>query len=565
MSAPLLEISGLRVDVTSTGANIVKDIDLTVKKGEVVALIGESGSGKTTIALSALGYTRPGLGVTSGSVRFDGDDILTMSSHERRSIRGHRIAYVAQSAAASFNPGLSIGYQVTEPAALHSYLDPKQAADHAHNLYKQMLLPDPERIGERFPHEVSGGQLQRLMAAMGLSCDPDLVIFDEPTTALDVTTQIDVLKVFKDAIREREAAAIYVSHDLAVVAQIADRIFVLLNGEVVETGTTDELINDPKHNYTRLLMAACDPDKARVRSRPAAVSASPTVSQPTNLQVKSLWAGYGGTDNNGLPKVSVLKDISMSVAKGSIVGVIGESGSGKSTLARAVAGFLPPAQGEVLLDGKSLPRAISHRSRDQLRQVQMVTQMADTALNPSQTIGKILRRPVQFLRGASGSECDGIVEELMDKVKLDRDLLNRRPKELSGGQKQRINLARALAADPMLILCDEVTSALDTVVRNSIIDLIDELRETDGISFLFISHDISTIATLADEVVVMYQGEIVENGLTENVINAPEHAYTKQLMTAVPHLRRGWLEEALTKRSRAQFVPNPTDMKEVET
>jgi peptide/nickel transport system ATP-binding protein len=565
MSAPLLEISGLRVDVTSTGANIVKDIDLTVKKGEVVALIGESGSGKTTIALSALGYTRPGLRVTSGSVRFDGDDILTMSSHERRSIRGHRIAYVAQSAAASFNPGLSIGYQVTEPAALHSYLDPKQAADHAHNLYKQMLLPDPERIGERFPHEVSGGQLQRLMAAMGLSCDPDLVIFDEPTTALDVTTQIDVLKVFKDAIREREAAAIYVSHDLAVVAQIADRIFVLLNGEVVETGTTDELINDPKHNYTRLLMAACDPDKARVRSRPAAVSASPTVSQPTNLQVKSLWAGYGGTDNNGLPKVSVLKDISMSVAKGSIVGVIGESGSGKSTLARAVAGFLPPAKGEVLLDGKSLPRAISDRSRDQLRQVQMVTQMADTALNPSQTIGKILRRPVQFLRGASGSECDGIVEELMDKVKLDRDLLNRRPKELSGGQKQRINLARALAADPMLILCDEVTSALDTVVRNSIIDLIDELRETDGISFLFISHDISTIATLADEVVVMYQGEIVENGQTENVINAPEHAYTKQLMTAVPHLRQGWLEEALANRSRAQFVPNPTDMKEVET
>jgi peptide/nickel transport system ATP-binding protein len=552
MSDALLEIRDLRIEPVSGGTPIVQGIDLTVQKGEVIALIGESGSGKTTIALSALGYVRPGLQVTGGSVFLGGEDILAMSSSMLRDFRGRRVAYIAQSAAASFNPGLSIGYQVIEPALTHAVMDARAANERAVELYRQMALPDPEGIGERFPHEVSGGQLQRLMAAMGLCCGPELLIFDEPTTALDVTTQVEVLEIFKGAIQQRGAAAIYVSHDLAVVAQIADRIIVLLNGEIQECGPTEDIVTRPSHEYTRILMAASDPDLARQggagKTSTRATQPRQDAKQSPLLEIRSVWAGYGPRDASGKPKIPILKDINLTVNEGSIVGVIGESGSGKSTLARVIAGFLPASQGDVRVAGELMPATIAGRNRDQLRQVQMVMQMADVALNPSHTIGKILGRPVEFLRGAKGSERDGIVEDLLAKVKLPADFMHRLPKELSGGQKQRINLARALAANPRLILCDEVTSALDTVVRNSMIDLIEELRETLSLTIVFISHDISTVASLADDVAVMYQGEIVEYGPTERVLRDPEHHYTKVLMAAVPHLRVGWLEEAIVER-----------------
>ncbi len=552
MSDTVLEIRDLQIAPLSGGAPIVQGINMTVRQGEVIAQIGESGSGKTTIALSALGYVRPGLHVTGGSVFLGGEDVLAMSSSTLRDLRGRQVAHIAQSAAASFNPGLSIGYQVTEPALIHAVMDARAANARAVELYRQMALPDPEQIGERFPHEVSGGQLQRLMAAMGLCCGPELLVFDEPTTALDVTTQMEVLKIFKDAIQRRSAAAIYVSHDLAVVAQIADRIFVLLNGEIQESGPTEDIVTRPSHEYTRILMAASDPDLARQggagRASAAATPHQQDAKRSPLLEIRSVWAGYGPRDASGKPRVPVLKDINLAVDEGSIVGVIGESGSGKSTLARVVAGFLPASQGEVRVAGELMPATIAGRSRDQLRKVQMVMQMADVALNPSHTIGKILGRPVEFLRGAKGSERDGIVEDLLAKVKLPADFVRRLPKELSGGQKPRINLARALAANPRLVLCDEVTSALDTVVRNSMIDLIEELKETLGLTIVFISHDISTVASLADDVAVMYQGEIGEYGPTEEVLHDPEHHYTKVLMAAVPHLRVGWLEEAIAER-----------------
>jgi peptide/nickel transport system ATP-binding protein len=547
--APLLEVQNLTITPEAGGDPIVKNINFSVEAGKVIALIGESGSGKTTIALAALGHARPGLEFTSGSIRLGETEILELKGQDLRELRGQRVAYIAQSAAAAFNPGLPLNYQVIEPSLIHETMSKSEARAEALKLYDQLRLPDPNNIGDRFPHEVSGGQLQRVMAAMALCSGPELLVFDEPTTALDVTTQISVLKAFKDVIRERNAAAIYVTHDLAVVAQIADEIIVLLNGEMVEKELVDEIVSNPKRSYTKVLMAASDPDLALknkiVHSEPKkAVLADAT----PLLQVNNVTAGYGPINRDGIPAFPVLKDINLSTPAGSIVGVVGESGSGKSTLARAIAGLLPVAKGEVLLSGSVLPPSYQKRSKDELRRVQMVMQMADVALNKSHTVGKILGRPITFMRGETESAKDDMVAELLDQVKLPRDFARRLPSQLSGGQKQRVNLARALAAGPELILCDEVTSALDTVVRNSMIALIDELRETQNLTFFFISHDISTIATLADRTVVMLKGEIVEDDVTEKIMTDPEHAYTKVLMGSVPHLRVGWLEDAVAAR-----------------
>jgi peptide/nickel transport system ATP-binding protein len=571
---PLLEIHGLRIDMEGAdgGAPIVDNIDLTVNRGEVVALIGESGSGKTTICLSAMGYARPGLRISAGTIHFGKTDVLALSSQALRDLRGRRIAYVAQSAAASFNPGIKVGSQVEEPALVHRVMSRKQAHSRAVDLYRQLMLPEPDCIGRRFPHQVSGGQLQRLMAAMAMCCGPEMLIFDEPTTALDVTTQIDVLLSFKNMIRKQGVAAIYVTHDLALVAQIADRIIVLLNGEIQEQGKTDDIISRPQHEYTSMLMAACDPDSARARGceRLMAVRADAcsrrmaahtitceNVEEEKNtsdnstdalIEVRGVLAGYDGKGSDGIPKIPILQDINMTVGRFSIIGVIGESGSGKTTLGRVIAGLLPLAAGEVRLEGKPLKPTVKQRSRDELRRIQMVFQMADTALNPSHTIGKILGRPIEYFQGITGQRNRSKVADLLEMVQMPASLASRKPRELSGGQKQRINLARALAANPQIVICDEVTSGLDTVIRMSIIDLIRDLHGKLGISFLFISHDISTIASLARDVVVMYQGRILECGPINRIFTSPENPYTQVLMASVPHLRVGWLDEAIQKR-----------------
>jgi peptide/nickel transport system ATP-binding protein len=572
---PLLEIHGLRIDIEGAGgsAPIVKDIDLTVNRGEVVALIGESGSGKTTICLSAMGYVRPGLRISAGTIRFGDTDVLSLTGDRLRNLRGQHVAYVAQSAAAAFNPGLKIGSQVEEPARVHRVMRRKEAHARAVDLYRQLKLPEPDRIGNRFPHQVSGGQLQRLMAAMAMCCGPEMLIFDEPTTALDVTTQIDVLQSFKEVIRKQGVAAIYVTHDLAVVAQIADRIIVLLNGEIQEQGKTDDIISRPQHEYTCMLMAACDPDSARAIAceRLMAMRASACdrrtaahanaydqeiADRDMNgsigdalIEVRGVTAGYGGDSSDGMPKVPILKDINIAVGRSSVLGVIGESGSGKTTLGRVIAGLLPLARGEIRLEGNPLKPSVKQRSRDELRRIQMVFQMADTALNPSHTIGKILGRPIQYFQGITGQRNKEKVADLLEMVQLPAHLASRKPRELSGGQKQRVNLARAFAANPQIVICDEVTSGLDTVVRMSIIDLIRELHCKLGISFLYISHDISTIASLAQDVVVMYQGKIVEYGPIDQIMTRPENPYTQVLMASVPHLRVGWLDEAIDKRN----------------
>ena len=540
----VFETIDLRINaVRSDGSQlpIVKGVDIAVPRGNVVALIGESGSGKTTIALSALGYCKPGLIFAGGEARLLGEDVTKKSTDEMRPLRGERVAYMAQSAAATFNPSLRINEQVTEAPVLHGTKTQEEANKRALELYKALELPDPENIGNRYPHQVSGGQLQRLMAAMALCGDPDLLILDEPTTALDVTTQIEVLKAFKKVIKEEGAAAIYVTHDLAVVAQIADYIVVLYSGEIQEKGPTEAIIGDPRHPYTRRLISA-------VRPTPAAGQTDDDTGDHARevpaLEVDGVTAGYGRVVG-GEPALTVLKDVDVSIERGHTVGVIGESGCGKSTLARVMAGLLPPVEGAIKLDGSEIGGSFRRRSKDELRRVQFVYQMADTALNPKHKVGDIIGRQLELNHGMRGDAKRQRVAEILTLVDLQPHFAARFPGELSGGQKQRVNLARSLAATPEVMLCDEVTSALDSIVGANVIDLLKRLRRDTGVSFVFISHDLSTVASFADEIVVLYAGRVAEMGPTDQVLSPPFHPYTKLLISSVPEMRVGWLEDIM--------------------
>lgn len=533
----LVEVEGLRV-VARKGEGgetpIVKDVSFSIPRGEVLALIGESGSGKTTIALAMLGYARRGCRIAGGSIRIGDSRVLELGEEALYALRGRKVSYIAQSAAAAFNPMKTIMDQVVEGAVIHGTATRGAAEAKAVELFAALALPEPETIGSRYPHQVSGGQLQRLMAAMALITDPELVVLDEPTTALDVTTQIEVLRAFKKVVRERGATAVYVSHDLAVVAQMADQILVLSDGEMRELGATEDILVRPGHPYTKSLLAAAAPQP---RTQATAREASPL------LEIRGLVAGYGRADASGLPGIRVLDGVDLAIPRGSALGVIGESGSGKTTLARVVAGLVPAARGTVLFDGKPLPTNLKERTREQFRRIQIVFQNADTVLNPAHTIERILARPLAFYKDMGGEAARKRVMQLLDLVKLPAALAQRKSSELSGGQKQRVNLARALAAEPDLILCDEVTSALDTVVGAAVLDLLAELRRELGVSYMFISHDISTVRAVCDQVMVLYSGSKVDSGSRKALAAPPFHPYADLLIASVPELRTGWLDE----------------------
>ena len=559
----LLRIENLRVEArvgAGRFAAIVKDVSFSINRGEVLALIGESGSGKTTIALAALGYSRPGCRIAGGRIFLEDTDVLALDRETLRKLRGRRISYLAQSAAATFNPALTIGEQVTESTVLHGVMDREAADARAVELFRRLDLPDAESLGGRYPHQVSGGQLQRLMAAMALCSGPDLMVLDEPTTALDVTTQIEVLGAFKEIIRDQGTAAIYVTHDLAVVAQIADRILVLRGGDIMEMGDTAQILNNPAHEYTRKLMAAIRPPP-RV-GMDEAPDEDQTQAQPPVIQVKNLTAGYGRI-RNGKPAVTVLRDVNATVNERSVLGVIGESGCGKSTLARVIAGLLPAAEGELLLDNHELEERLADRSLEELQRVQIVFQMADVALNPRQRIGDILGRPLELYYRLKGAERDKRVAELLAMVELPASFSSRYPEELSGGQKQRINLARALAANPDIILADEVTSALDAIVGAAVIELLKGLRERLGVSYMFISHDLSTVASFADRIMVLYAGRVVEDGSTHNILALPSHPYTQLLLSSIPELRQGWLEDVTSTRAALAGIARAVEITDV--
>ncbi|MCP9482574.1 ABC transporter ATP-binding protein [Shimia sp. CNT1-13L.2] len=535
MSEQLLKVRGLKIEGRSdeTWNQIVNGVDLDLKKGEVLGLIGESGAGKSTVGLASMGFTRDGCRISDGTVEFDGIDLVNASAAVKRDLLGKRIAYVAQSAAASFNPAHRLIDQHTEAPVQHKVLGKAESEADGVELYRKLRLPNPEEIGFRYPHQVSGGQLQRAMTAMAMACRPDLIIFDEPTTALDVTTQIEVLASIREIVEEFDTAAIYITHDLAVVAQMADKIKVLLKGDEVEEAETRKMLSDPQEDYTKSLWAVRSfkrPQKPAVHT-----SATPVIS------VQNVTAAYG--------KIPVLHDVSFDIHEGRTVAVVGESGSGKSTTARCITGLLPPKQGHVEFDGEALPLDYRKRSKMQLRQAQMIYQMADTALNPRKTIGELIGRPVQFYMGLTGAEKRKRVEYLLEEIELEpSQYYNRLPSELSGGQKQRIGIARALAAEPKFIICDEVTSALDQLVAEGILKLLAKLQDELNLSYMFITHDLATVKSIADEVVVMKDGRVVEQGLKNDMFTPPHHPYTDLLLSSVPEMDPDWLTNLLNER-----------------
>ena len=535
MTQQLLKIRGLKIEGKSDEVwnPIVNGIDLDLKKGEVLGLIGESGAGKSTVGLAAMGFTRDGCRISGGTVDFDGVDLVTASAAVKRNMLGKRIAYVAQSAAASFNPAHRLIDQHTEAPTQHRLRPKAESELDGIELYRRLRLPDPDRIGFRYPHQVSGGQLQRAMTAMAMSCRPDLIIFDEPTTALDVTTQIEVLAAIRDIVEQFDTAAIYITHDLAVVAQMADRIKVLLRGDEVEEAETRAMLSAPREDYTKSLWAV------RSFQRPAKPAVSTGVTPIVSL--KNVSAAYG--------KSPVLFDVAFDIHAGRTVAVVGESGSGKSTTARCITGLLPPSQGHIDFNGEALPLDYRKRSKDQLRQVQMIYQMADTALNPRSSIGDIIGRPVQFYSSLTGSAKRKRVEELLAQIELEPEqYIDRLPSELSGGQKQRIGIARALAAEPQFIICDEVTSALDQLVAEGILKLLAQLQDDLGLSYMFITHDLATVRAISDEVVVMKDGRVVEQGPKAEMFQPPHHPYTDLLLSSVPEMDPDWLTNLLNGR-----------------
>jgi len=529
----LLDMRNIVIDGYSDDRwhEIVKGVDVTLRRGEIMGLIGESGAGKSTLGLAAMGFARPGCRLTSGTIMFDGIDLMKTSEEDKRTLRGSRIAYVAQSAAASFNPAHTLIEQTVESTVRRAIKSEAEAKADARKLYRDLQLPNPELIGDRYPHQVSGGQLQRVMTAMAMSPRPDLIIFDEPTTALDVTTQVEVLAAMRRIVEQYHTAAIYITHDLAVVAQMADVIKVLRYGVTIEDADTRTMLSSPSKEYTKSLWSVRSIEKDEEKSNDII------------LRVDHIDASYTGSDK-------VLDDVTIEVPRGHTVAIVGESGSGKSTAARAITGLLPPSKGRVLFNGKPLPAMLKDRSVDQLQKIQMIYQMADTAMNPRHTVRDIIGRPLEFYLGLRGRERDKRLLELVEMIELDESFIDRLPAELSGGQKQRICIARALAASPDLIICDEVTSALDQIVQKGILELLLRLQKELGLTYIFITHDIATVKAISDQIVVMLQGQVVEQGMKSEILSPPYPEYTRLLLSSVPEMDPDWLTGLLKQRAQ---------------
>lgn len=554
--APILRIRGLHVQTQPgkdpqhpDGNSLLAGVDLELAPGEVLGLIGESGAGKSTLGLAALGYFRAGCRPTAGEVIFAGVDLLQLREKELRALRGAKLAYVSQSPAASFNPFKRVGRQIAESLVLHRECSWAEGLEQAISLLDELEIPDPQAFALRYPHQVSGGQLQRAMIAMAMACGPDLLVLDEPTTALDVTTQVGVLAAIRKTLRRHRTAALYISHDLAVVAQLADRILVLRSGRCVEVADTPELIERPIAGYTRELLNAFSMGAASRQETGEGDSALPqewhespsATSHAPMLTLDGVTVGYANAP-------SVVKNVTLRVDRGRTLAIVGTSGSGKSTLARAICGLMASEAGSLSFDGQPLVPDYRHRTADQSRRIQLVYQHPDTALNPGQTIGDMLSRVVERHFGGTKASLRKRVAELLEMVSLPSDIAARKPSKLSGGQKQRVGIARALAAKPDLMICDEVTSALDPLIALEILELLARLQRETGVAYLFITHDLGIVRRIADSVAVMRDGRVVSNGTVHEVFDASPDDYTKFLLSSVPQLHQGWLDERLAQR-----------------
>jgi peptide/nickel transport system ATP-binding protein len=532
----VLQLQGLKIE-TIKGVVLVDNVDVTLKRGEILGLIGESGAGKSTIGLAAMAYARAGCRITGGAISINGTELRASTAAQRRNFRGKSISYIAQSAAASFNPAMTLMDQFCEAPVIHGVMSRSEAEVYARRLFGILQLPDPDNFGAKYPHEASGGQLQRAMAAMAMSCRPDIIVLDEPTTALDVTTQIEVLALLRDLIREFGTAGLYVTHDLAVVAQIAHRIMVLRHGKMIEVGDARQILEHPATPYATALVN-------ERRDAGSLELMAPKESGGPILSMTNVEAGY-------LPGKTIVRNINIEIHRGETLAVVGESGSGKSSMARVVTGLLPRWTGDVKLAGESLKPALAQRSRDVMRRLQMVHQMPDVALNPRQSLAEIIGRPAKMFFNLSASATKNRISELLQQVGLPEDFASRRPAQLSGGQKQRVCIARALAAQPEVIICDEPTSALDPLVAEEVLKLLKRLQDELGLAYMFITHDLGTVRRIAHRTAVMLKGEIIAQGPTPEIFSPPFHPYTEKLIASVPEMDTTWLDQVLASRKVA--------------
>ena len=523
---------------TGTVVEVLKDVSLTLCRGESVGLVGESGSGKSTLALAAMGFLKDGLRLLSGQAYFDGRNMFDLNAQELAAIRGGRLGLVPQNSGQSLTPSLRIGRQIEEALRLHSGL-PK-AAFHTRiiELLDQVRLPDPHAIITRFPHELSGGQQQRVAIAMALAGDPDALILDEPTTGLDVTTQVHILDLLGDLARMRNMAMVYVSHDLGVIARVCGRVLVMLGGEVVTEGPVEKILTKPENAYAQKLLDAIPRlDGPRMPSALApGVSGKPAPPLLTlnKLCLRHARPGLFDRLTARAPLRNTVESVAFAIRPGETLGLVGESGSGKSTILKSLAGLLAPISGSVVLaDGSNLPPLIRARRPDQLRRIQLIFQNPDESLNPRHSVAQILAQPLTLYKGMKGKALYHRSIELLEQVRLNALYLDRLPRQLSGGEKQRVAIARAFAADPDLILCDEITSALDVSVQAAVLDLMAELRARRGTAYIFVSHDLAVVRSLSDRVAVLHQGRICEMSDTGDVYDNPSHPYTRMLLDAV--------------------------------
>ena len=549
----VVSVGNLRLG-TLDGTEILHSVDYELRRGEIVGLVGESGSGKTTAGLAAMGHFRPGLVCNEGTVTLhtrnsETIDVLSLNEDALRELRGARIAYVPQDPALSLNPAMRIGAQIREVLDIHNYTgstDNTSATGGAGNdvaavraarvreVMRDVDLPDTDEYLARWPHQLSGGQQQRVGIAMAFAMHPDVLILDEPTTGLDVSTQAHVLATVRAMTQRHNVASLYITHDLAVVAELADKVVVMLRGDIVEEGPTSAVLYQPKHPYTRSLLAAI-PDLAgrkpitgHDRSTPVTSTSETTSQHAPLLQVRDLAMAYG--DNQ------VLHGIDLTLEAGESVLLLGESGSGKTTLARSVAGLNPDYTGEVLLRDELLQHSSRKRTLEQRQDVQYIFQSPYSSLNPRRTIGESLSVPMEMSGKLSRNEQRALVEEILEAVQLDRSFYSRRPGDLSGGERQRAAIGRALVNAPSLLVCDEITSALDVSVQASILQLLSELRRQRGLALLFVTHNIALARHIATRVAVLNRGIIVDEGPVDEVLEHPKHEYTQRLLSHVPEL-----------------------------
>lgn len=536
MNTNLISVKDLTIGFTTGDGSqvpILKRVSLDLKPGETLGIVGESGSGKSTVALAMMGYLKAGLSVFDGKAVFDGNDMFALPEAARAKLRGSSIALIPQNAGQALTPTLTIGAQIEEALKLHTDLDTRARSAKITELLERVRLPAPKAIAKRYPHELSGGQQQRAAVAMALAGNTKALLLDEPTTGLDVTTQAHILEFLRHLAHDLGVAMIYVSHDMGVIARVADRVAVMYQGEIVEEGPTRRVLREPKHSYTRDLLAAIPRLDAPNRRPPAPMEATPA------LRLNSVAISYHRpTVVDRLLKRPApapnIEHVSLTLPKGQTLGLVGESGSGKSTLLRAIAGLVEPQSGSIELgDGEILSRPVPHRTRDTLRRVQMMFQNADASLNPRQTVAEILEAPLRLYFGLRGKNARDRAADLLESVRLPVSYLDRFPGQLSGGEKQRIGVARAFAAGPEIALCDEITSALDVSVQATALELLTRLQQENGSSYVFVSHDLAVVRKVSDWVAVLYKGRLCEVGPVEEVYARPFHPYTQLLMGAV--------------------------------